>query len=137
MLPNSARVAHGAIALGLVAGAIYYVALMYAHQSNRNDAELLLVFGLLFWLPISLVVLCPAWLLIPRIVNARSKQNRWLLALAAIALPTAVVIAGVIDQGSDWDELLLYVIVFLPTTLAVLGMTLSLGSPTAISPPRG
>lgn len=127
MLPRSAKIAYGLSALGLLVGAIYYVVLAFIHQPTFvNDAILLVVFGAIFWLPLSIAVLCPAWVLIPRIVRAPSAEKRWFLTSIAVFMPTLAVIAGVVVQGTDWDELLLFVVPFLPTTVAVLGMTSAL-----------
>jgi len=107
---------------GLFAGGVYYVWLNYGHQSSASDAQMLVVFGAVFWLPVSLVILAPAIFLYRLIAKEPRLNRKCLLSIAAGLLPLAMIVFGVINQGTDWDELLLFIIPFAPTVLALIGL---------------
>lgn len=119
MARNTAKVAYGVSVAGLLAGAAYYIVRAYTSQSSDSDSELLIVAGALLWLPISVGILTPAWLMLPKLAQSSSAAKHRRMTFAAVILPMSAILFGIVVQGSDWDELLLFVIPFLPTVLVV------------------
>ena len=112
--------AYSLSAIGLLVGGGYYVWLAFDHQSFGPDAQLLVVVGAVVWLPVTLVMLAPAVFLYPVIGREPQLRRKCLLSTAAGVLPLAMIAFGIVSQGTDWDELLLFIIPFAPTVLALI-----------------
>jgi hypothetical protein len=127
--PNTARIATVA---GLVIGTIAWIALSLATQKNFiNDAWILVTVGLLFYLPIAMIAVAPAWFLFPRIVRAKSSLAKLGIAIVAMLLPAACLTTVIIANGFDGMTAVVACL-FLPTNVAAA--LLALGEPNGRRP---
>jgi hypothetical protein len=77
MVPTSVKVAYGVSIAGLFTGAAYYVVRAYTSQSFDGDSEILIAVGAIFWFPVSIGILAPAWLILPRLAQPSSAAKHW------------------------------------------------------------
>ena len=105
--------------VGLCLGSWYWTWNANASQSTQGDADLVVLGGAFFFLPTAIVIMLPAWLLCPAIVKARNAGQRYLRVCGAVLFPLAAVVAAIITQHNDWDELILFVLPFAPLLLTI------------------
>lgn len=96
-------------------GSAYSRSMFISSQSDAPSKEIMEAFWLMYWLPATAVILLPALLMYPSLLQ---KCRWWKIAISSL-LPAAFLALGCARKWGDWDELFLFILMSSPCLLMI------------------